>query len=237
MPARDLLTRRETLASAGLAGAGLLVAGWALLRDEEDGEGRRADAATPSCVLARETTEGPYYLDARDVRSNLRKGKAGVPLRLRITVVDAATCRPVPGALVEVWHADALGRYSGFDTEGTEGRRFCRGLQPTRASGLVEFGTIYPGYYEGRTTHVHVKVRTGRRREVHTGQLFFPDAAGDRVFALAPYRHTGHGRTRNADDGLYAEAGAGARLRLARRGTRLATSGYAGSIALGVDLS
>ena len=112
-----------------------------------------------SCVLAPEQTEGPYYVDDQKVRRDITEGKAGVPLDLLLTVVDASTCRPLRGAAVDVWHCDAAGVYSGV--QGNT-RSFLRGIQRTNAKGLALFETIYPGWYPGRTVHVHVRSRSGR---------------------------------------------------------------------------
>jgi protocatechuate 3,4-dioxygenase beta subunit len=102
-------------------------------------------------------------------------------------VVDASSCKPIRGATVEVWHCDALGRYSGFNAPG----RFLRGGQRSGATGHVTFKTIYPGWYSGRTTHIHVKVHVGGN-EVHTGQLYFADATSAAVYrSRSPYRSRG----------------------------------------------
>jgi Dioxygenase len=147
------ISRREAIAgaAAAAAGAGLYV----VLRGGPDD----ADSAVsaPSCVLAPEQTEGPYYIDNHLIRSDIRDGRRGVPLSLRLQVLDASSCKPIRGATVEVWHCDALGRYSGFSGPG----RFLRGGQRSNASGHVTFKTIYPGWYQGRTTHIHVKVHVG----------------------------------------------------------------------------
>ena len=99
----------------------------------------------------------------------------GTPLALRLTVVNASTCKPIKGAAVDIWHADAAGAYSGEQSNGTVGRTFMRGIQRTDARGLARFDTVYPGWYTGRTVHIHVKVHVGGN-VIHTGQLFFNDA-------------------------------------------------------------
>src|SRR5262249_47175330 len=190
--ARRRLTRREAAAgaAAAAAGAGLFV----LLR----GGAGEALSAAPNCVLAPEETEGPYYINDHLIRSNITEGRAGVPLSLRLQVLNASTCRPIQGATVEVWHADAAGQYSGFSTP--KQRTYLRGGLRSNSAGNVRFRTIYPGWYQGRTTHIHVKVHVGGR-VVHTGQLYFPDSLTASVYrACSPYTARGQKTTRNAPD-------------------------------------
>jgi protocatechuate 3,4-dioxygenase beta subunit len=190
-------------------------------------------ARTAACVLTPEQTEGPYYISGEAVRRDITEGTPGTPLRLALTVVDATSCTPVPDAIVEVWHADASGNYSGFGSsrvEPSSSRTFLRGAQVTDGRGYAEFVTIYPGWYRGRATHIHLKVHAGGKA-VHTGQLYFDEATTDAVYATSAYRgHTGR-RTRNAADGIYRNGGARSMLALSRDG---AGSGYVGTITLGV---
>ncbi|MGH9280394.1 MAG: intradiol ring-cleavage dioxygenase [Acidimicrobiales bacterium] len=185
-----------------------------------------APAAAPTCVLTPEMTEGPYYIAGETVRSDVTDGRPGVPLRLELTVLDASACTPISGATVEIWHADAGGVYSGFGA-GASSRTFLRGVQISDANGRVQFQTIYPGWYQGRATHIHLKVMVNGT--THTSQLFFAEDDNDAVYAVAPY--TGHAgnRTRNSQDGIF--RGGGSSTTLALSGS---TSGYAGAINLGV---
>jgi protocatechuate 3,4-dioxygenase beta subunit len=176
-------------------------------------------------VLAPELTEGPYYLPNEAVRRDITEGKPGTPLRLHLTVVGVSTCRPVKGAAVDVWHADATGVYSGV--AGNTGT-FLRGIQKTDADGVAIFDTIYPGWYQGRAVHIHVKVHVGGN-VVHTGQLFFPDALSDRVYTAAPYRARGNPDTTDAADAIYRNGGSRSLLRPVRHG-----NGYLGSMVMGV---
>jgi protocatechuate 3,4-dioxygenase beta subunit len=157
----------------------------------------------PACVLAPEMTEGPYYLDLNLVRSDITEGQPGAPLTLSMTIVDADGCTPIPNATVDVWHANAVGQYSGVN--GNDGT-FCRGTQPTAADGTCAFATIYPGWYQGRAIHVHVKVHVGGN-VVHTGQLFFPDAVNTQVMQRAPYAAHGAPDTTDLTDSIYAQGG------------------------------
>ena len=221
----DRLSRRSTLIRAGgLAAAAL---GASALPAEA------ADAAPRSrlaCVLSPEMTDGPYYLPRQRLRRDITDGVAGVPLALRLSVLDATTCKPISGAAVDIWHASAGGKYSGEAANNTVGRTFLRGIQRTDAHGLALFKTIYPGWYPGRAVHIHVKVHVGGD-VVHTGQLFFRDAFTDVVYKRVPYRARGERDVRNSDDSIFQRGGA--RSLLSMRNDA-ATSGYIGSASLGV---
>jgi protocatechuate 3,4-dioxygenase beta subunit len=197
-------TRRGSLVRLGglLAGA-LGVSGW---EAGESGAGPAAVASgAVSCVLTPEQTEGPYYIPGELVRRNITEGRPGTPLALRTVVVDASTCRPIKNAAVDVWHADAGGVYSGFGA-GAANRTFMRGIQRTTAKGLAQFRTVYPGWYPGRTVHIHVKVHIGGN-VVHTGQLYFPDSLTDVAFRKAPYASRPGRDTRNAVDAVFRNGG------------------------------
>jgi len=225
------ISRRASLLKLGglLAGAAA-VGGWRVAEGEAEAEGPAAVAAgLVTCVLAPEQTEGPFYLDDQKVRRNITEGRPGVPLTLRLTVLDVRTCRPIKGASVDIWHCDAAGAYSGTGADADE--RFLRGVQRTDAKGVATFRTIYPGWYPGRTVHVHVMVHVGGN-VVHTGQLYFPDALTDTVYRRSPYNRRGGRSTRNPADGVYVNGGRRSTLRLKRSGT-----GYVGSIAMGVQRS
>ena len=215
------LTRRSSLVTLG--GLAAAAAGW---RTDDAGAGPAAVASgAVTCVLTPEMTEGPYYVPDEAVRRNITEGLPGTPLALRLTVVNASTCRPIAGAKVDVWHANALGVYSGV--QGNTGT-FMRGVQPTNAHGLALFETVYPGWYTGRTVHVHVKVHLGGN-VVHTGQLFFPDSLTDGVYTKAPYSTRPGRDVRNATDAIFRNGGSRSMLKLSRGG-----SGYVGALALGV---
>lgn len=218
------ITRRSSLATLGGLAAGAF--GW---RADEAGAGPAGVASgAVSCVLTPELTEGPYYVANEAVRRNITEGRPGTPLHLRLGVVDASTCRPIKSAAVDVWHADALGIYSGV--QGNSGT-FMRGIERTDASGLALFDTVYPGWYEGRTVHIHVKVHLGGT-VVHTGQLFFPDPITDRVYAASPYGTRGPRDVRNGGDSIFRNGGSRSMLTLAKSG-----SGYVARITMGVHRS
>lgn len=169
--------------------------------------------ATHVCQLTPETTEGPFYLDPRLMRSDIRDGMAGHPLAIRLQVVDTA-CRPIEGARVDIWHCDAQGNYSGFAGQGDgdmRGQIFLRGAQMTNPAGRVAFRSIWPGWYPGRTTHAHFKVLLGER-DLLTGQIFFPDRFSRAVFDQLPAyaRPSARGQIFNDQDGIARRAGQGA---------------------------
>jgi protocatechuate 3,4-dioxygenase beta subunit len=211
-----------------LLGAAIGAGAWKA--SESDGAGPAGVASgVVSCVLAPEQTEGPYYLDGEKVRRNITEGRPGVPLVLRTFVVDAATCRAIKNGAVDIWHADAEGVYSGFG-QGADSRTFMRGIQRTNAKGLAQFRTVYPGWYQGRTVHIHVKVHLGGS-VVHTGQLYFPDAVTDAVYRRSPYNTRPNRTTRNADDAIYRNGGKRSQLRISRN-----TAGvYVATITMGVN--
>jgi protocatechuate 3,4-dioxygenase beta subunit len=223
------LRRREALAVVAASGLGLV---WTASRHGWVEPGRAAalaEQAGTSCTLSRELTEGPYWIDTSLTRRDITEGRAGVPLRIVFTVQDASTCRVLANADVEIWHADAEGEYSGFDGQGN-GRtstRYLRGHQKTGAKGKAVFDTIYPGWYAGRTPHIHLKVHVGGN-EVHTGQLFFRDSLSAAVYRTSHYRSRGQAETSNAEDGIY-EPGSRLAVRKRRGG------GYLGRMTLGVE--
>ena len=224
------LTRRESLLRLGGLAAGALGAGALLNDDAGAGDGPKAVAAgLVACVLSPEMTAGPFALDGDKLRRDIREGKAGVPLTLRTTVIDVSTCEPVSGAAVDIWHCDAGGTYSGFSQEGTAGRTFLRGIQKTDRNGLALFKTVYPGWYPGRTVHIHVRVYVGGNI-VHTGQLFFPEAVTDAVYRRSPYRRRPSRDTRNAADSIFRNGGSRSTLKV----TKTTTGGYAARISMGI---
>src|SRR3954451_16414600 len=128
----------------------------------------------PSCRLLVEQDEGPYHRDVDVERRDITEGRQGVPLRIGLRFMSLGSS-PLAGALVEVWQADSEGQYSGFPVEtSAPGETFLRGSQHTDARGLCAFDTIYPGWYPGRTIHIHLIAHLGESRSVTT-QLFFSD--------------------------------------------------------------
>lgn len=214
----SLLSRRSLLLGGGaIVAAG--VGAYALVRGLLWAGGPRPKPVsysfeeTGQCLLSATMTEGPYYVDEALVRRDIRDGRPGVEFLLRLKVVDAKTCEATSGAIVDIWHCDADGNYSAAPALGSEertaaghlkpisGERFLRGRQIANADGIVEFVTIYPGWYRGRTPHIHFKVFVGER-EVATSQLFFANELSTEVYAAPPYAARGAADTTNDDDGV-----------------------------------
>jgi protocatechuate 3,4-dioxygenase beta subunit len=262
--------RRQVMA----AGASLAVGGAALASGTgiayAQGESTPGADATPDiCVLTPELTEGPFYVDDVLVRTDITHGRAGVPLSLKISVLNPNTCSAIENAAVDIWHCDALGYYSGVqgnqpgpgdpipgDIDTIPMDTFLRGVQLTDAEGNVEFQTIYPGWYQGRAIHIHMKVFTGGEVEddgttatdddtyagghtSHTGQLFFDEAMNDVVFANEPYSTRVTTRLANADDNILGdhEDEPGFMLDMQLLDESDVTKGIVATITVGVDPS
>jgi len=195
------------------------------------------------CVVTPALTEGPYFVDERLNRSDLRSDPAtggvrpGVPLNLLVKLSQISTggaCTALAGALVDVWHCDALGVYSDISAQGTVGQKFLRGYQVSDANGEARLVTVYPGWYPGRAVHIHFKVRTnpaGATGLEFTSQMFFDEALTDIVHAQAPYSTKGRRNTTNATDGIYQGGGSQVLFPLTTAG-----SGYEGTFNVGVRI-
>jgi len=202
---RPVLDRRDMMTGMGVAALAPLLA---CTREPE-----ALAASSPvrliagnACPLTPRQTEGPFYFDPRLVRRDIKEGRPGARLRLRLQVVGARDCAPAPRARVDIWHCDAAGVYSGYDSERSAGEKWLRGAQFADGQGTVAFETVYPGWYEGRATHIHCKVSTPDGREV-TSQIYFPDPLSDQVHAQSAYRGRAGRRLRNDDDGIFRQAG------------------------------
>jgi protocatechuate 3,4-dioxygenase beta subunit len=169
-----------------------------------------AQAQQRNCILTPEAGEGPYYLDPKLVRSDITSGQPGAPLQMDLQVVRAGDCATLVNARVDLWQADALGLYSGYEqqtgvggvsTKSAAGQQYLRGTQITDKTGKVQFRTIFPSWYGGRTPHVHFKVFLGGN-EVVASQIFFPEEINKEVFAQwDPYKeHTSKRTTFNDND-------------------------------------
>src|SRR5262245_34794248 len=201
------INRREALALLGGLGASMAIGGTAATRF--------AGAQTVDCVLSPALTEGPYFVDEKLNRADIRvepttgSVRAGIPLTLTFNVYSVgAACAPLAGAYVDVWHADASGAYS--DVGGTSGQKWLRGYQITDGNGSVKFTTIYPGWYMGRAVHIHFKIRTnpgGPSGLEFTSQMFFDESLTDVVHAQSPYNVKGRRDTTSSADGIYQGGG------------------------------
>lgn len=205
-----------------------------------------ATQAALSCVVRPEMTLGPYFVDEQLNRSDIRSEpsdnsvREGVPLTLAIGVFDVAqnSCDPIAGAQVDIWHCDAAGVYSGVSDRSfsTVGQKFLRGYQLTDATGRAQFLTIYPGWYSGRTVHIHFMIRTvgadGQAYEF-VSQFFFDESLTDQVYSVQPYAAKGQRNTLNASDNIYNNGGDQLLLNIAGDNS----NGFAATINIGLDLT
>jgi protocatechuate 3,4-dioxygenase beta subunit len=165
------------------------------------------DAA--ACTLTPEQTEGPYYFDVDSIRSDIREDRDGTTLRLAVRVQDAVACTAIRNAVVEIWHCDAEGLYSGFELASmgggggrTDEETYLRGAQVTSADGIVEFLTIYPGWCRGRTVHIHAKVHPDGA-SVLTTQFYFDEDVTSGVYEASPHSDRTDRDTFNEDDMIF----------------------------------
>lgn len=223
---REYLYQRRHVLKVGAMGAAALAA---------FGLGRKATAAV-DCSPHTALTEGPYWVDEMlnrsDIRSNPANGalQAGLPLRLMINVseVTGSSCAPLSGAYVDIWHCNAGGLYSDVAANGTVGQKWLRGYQVTDAHGNARFLTIFPGYYNGRTVHIHFRVRKFSGTVVtfnFVSQLFFTDAMATAIFnRVSPYNTRAARTTVNTNDGIYNQGGARLLCRASDNGTHAVAS-------------
>lgn len=204
-----------------------------------------------SCVISPEVTEGPYFVDEKLNRSDITADsdgssvQSGVPLELQIHVysVNGTACTALSGYQIDIWHASAGGLYSdisgsqGQSNSSTSGHNYLRGYQVTDSDGLVTFKTIYPGFYNGRTIHIHIKARlydsSNNQTYEATTQMFFDDTINDQVLANLPYSSRGSRDTRNSEDTIYNNQ---TELLVALEADA-DNSGYVGTFNLGLDLN
>jgi protocatechuate 3,4-dioxygenase beta subunit len=242
------IDRRNLLKLIGVGGAALIGAGagggavWQRLAAFASPEEAEAAAGTSmACILSPAKTEGPYFVDEKLNRSDIRTDpsdnsvQAGVPLQLTIRAFDADRgCAPVRGATIDVWHANAQGSYSDVAQNGTAGKKYLRGFQTTGADGAAKFTTVYPGWYQGRTIHIHFKVRLfdgSSETYEFTSQIFFDESTNNTVMSLPTYSR---GRTRdtlNANDNVYGSDGA----RLLTSASGSTSAGYTATFDVGLS--
>jgi len=227
-----ILSRREALAVLGTSAA--MIFGYS--------RERGLSALTTPCLVRPQQTEGPYFSDGQVERSDIRTdpstgvARPNVLLQLafHVTRPRNGECSPLEGIRIDIWHCDALGKYSDSRREGTAGQRFLRGYQLTGRDGRVQFTTIYPGWYEGRTVHIHFKIRTDpvlARAYDFTSQLYFNDSLSDQVQSVPPYVSKGARRIRNQQDGIFQHGGT--ELTLSPVTTDV---GYAANFEIGLQL-
>jgi protocatechuate 3,4-dioxygenase beta subunit len=234
-----MLSRREALGVFGATGLMLFTGCRPSARSTTDTALAAAaiGAAPGSCVARPASVEGPYFVDEKLNRSDIRtdpsngETKPGTPLEVTFNVsgLSGNACAPVAGLMVDVWQCDHLGVYSDvvdprFDSKG---QRFLRGYQTTDANGVARFTTVYPGWYSGRPAHLHFKIRSASSSGPgfdFTSQLYFDDAITSQVYAQPPYAAKGQPDMRNANDWFYQQSGGQLLLPVEKSG-----GGYAGT--------
>ncbi len=248
----QLLSRRDALKLLGVGSAAFLAA---CTSSEQSStivptnistqiSSATSTGSLPACVVRPEQTEGPYFVDEKINRSDIRSDpsdgsvKDGLPLQLtfRVSRVNDS-CAPLQGATVDVWHCDALGVYSDATDPSfnTVGKKFLRGYQVTDANGSAQFTTIYPGWYQGRTVHIHFKIRTNSGTGStydFTSQLFFDDAITDKVHAQEPYASKGQRTLRNDGDNIFQDGGDQLTLQLTQE-----ARGYSAIFDIGLQIA
>lgn len=256
----SFVSRRKALRLLGLgAGVTALAAGGALAQRNSPPQGNppigggpmggaggtsagnSGATSLPGCVVRPAMTEGPYFVKGEPRRSDIRKDsktgqiRAGIPLTLEFIASKVAVggCTPRKNVLIDVWHCDALGNYSGVS--GNTGD-FLRGSQVTNAAGNATFTTIYPGWYNGRAVHIHFKLRplnaAGQATGEFTSQLFFPETVNAAVISRAPYSQKGKADTSNASDNIYKNGGSQLLLKI----TGDPVKGYKATFDVGLNI-
>lgn len=212
---------------------------------------KRADNASSlfedvSCILTPEVTIGPYYVEGEYVRDDITEDQEGVDLLLDLQLIDVNTCEPVPESYIDVWHCNSTGVYSGVSEQDTLGETFLRGIAQTDDEGIMQMKTKFPGWYEGRATHIHVTVHQNATLLLnstisggdvnHIGQLFFNQTVLEEVSLLEPYSTNQQSITSNSDDDIYQEESDGydALMNVEYLGSDI-SDGILGYITIGVD--
>ncbi|MFH7027451.1 MAG: intradiol ring-cleavage dioxygenase [Heteroscytonema crispum UTEX LB 1556] len=204
-----------------------------------------ATQMTPGCVVKPQQTEGPYFVDEKlnrsDIRSDPSDGSVseGVELKLvfHVSRMSSSSCTPLSGAIIDVWHCDAKGVYSDVQDRSfdTRGKKFLRGYQVTDNNGTAQFITIYPGWYPGRTVHIHFKIRTdatSRQSYEFTSQLYFDDALTDEIHAQAIYATKGQRTLKNDQDRIFQDGGKELMLQFTKD-----DKSYTGTFDIGLQVS
>lgn len=207
---RTRIERRQALKAMGGAGIGLAFGcGGGTATGPSSTASASSNASTTAstnstCAVTPTETIGPYPSLVDLFRSDIRETKTGTVLTLTIKVVNAnSSCAPVSGAAVEIWQCDAAGNYSSYGSQ--TGQTYLRGIQTTNANGEVTFTTIYPGWYQGRATHIHAEVTMGGR-SVKVTQIAFPESINNTVHAQGVYGSRGSNPTTNLQDGIFADS-------------------------------
>jgi protocatechuate 3,4-dioxygenase beta subunit len=215
--AGSALADASTDATAG--DAAVIGGGWASggTKSMQGGYPDPFSGAAPgsACMLFPAQTLGPCYAQRPAAREDISDGLPGLPMRLSFLVVRQDGCTPVPNASVDIWHSGSQGIYSAFRTGTTcnpgtmdvLSQTFCRGVQTASGNGRVDFNTVFPGWYRGRTLHIHFTVRVDGR-EYTTSQLYWEDALVDEILAQGEYKARGKRDTLNTGDSIFRSGGA-----------------------------
>jgi protocatechuate 3,4-dioxygenase beta subunit len=170
------MKRSEFLKGAGLMGASTILSKSAIASNQN-----ALKMPPPACILTPAVPEGPYYFNTNLLRKDLAEGRAGVPITYNFLLVDK-NCNPFPNVIVDIWQCDKDGIYSAYSAQGTAGQTFLRGALMTDNNGKCAFTAIYPGWYNGRLTHLHAKLRLANNTFVTTN-FFYPDAINQEVYS------------------------------------------------------
>ena len=204
---KNKVGRREAILMFGAAGAALTLGcgGDSPTSPTTTGGGTTAGGAgNAACAVTPSETAGPFPSLTDLIRSDIREGKSGTTLRLTIAVVNSSNnCSPVENVNVEIWQCDAAGNYSQYGSQ--TGQTYLRGIQTTNSSGEVTFTTVYPGWYQGRATHIHAEV-TRNGSPVKTTQIAFPESTNATVYGTGVYASRGTNPTSNTRDGIFADS-------------------------------
>ncbi|MEM9773406.1 MAG: hypothetical protein AAF902_02415 [Chloroflexota bacterium] len=210
-----IFTRREAIKMLSATGGAIFLSACFAGQEMVQNAPAAGSNINPDCVVRPALDEGPVFVEQELARSDIRTDTSNgvvsagalLDLSFRVTSIANNACTPLENVQVDIWQCDATGVYSDTSELGfqTVGQKFLRGYQTTDADGMVKFITIYPGWYEGRAVHIHVKFRTPDGYDF-TSQVFFDDAFTDQVFTEAPYNSRGERILRNADDGIYNES-------------------------------
>lgn len=202
------------------------------------GSSSGSSSSSGTCSVIETETEGPYptHSPASYVRSDITSDRTGYKMTVNITVNNSNnSCNALSGALVDIWHCDAEGNYSEYGGSGSQSTNytsvhFLRGRQTTDANGLVSFTSIFPGWYTGRATHIHVHIYNSAGTSLKVTQIAFPEGTGTALATVAGYSKGMSGYTYNATDGVFSD---GYTLELATI-TGSKTAGFVLSISMSV---
>ncbi|MFD2521213.1 dioxygenase family protein [Emticicia soli] len=169
--------------------------------------------STGSCTTTASETEGPFPTKNPSslVTNDITSDRAGTKLTVKITIQNKNnSCAALANAFVDIWHCDAAGNYSEYGGTGMQSTNytnvhFLRGRQTTDSSGVVNFTTIYPGWYSGRAVHIHVHVYNSSGKSLLVTQIAFPEDVSKVVFAQGVYATHGQADTTNARDNVFGD--------------------------------